>query len=238
VRAASIVLAPSRFTRGQILEKFAVDAGRVRIAPIAIDSSLAAALEAGTRVEPAVPVVLSVGNVLPRKNLITVATAIRRLRARAVDVRYRVVGQVSPQGAATERHLRRTLPDIDITGYVSDEQLARHYHSASVLAFPSLFEGYGLPVIEAMQARLPVICSSSTSLPEIAGDACTVLDPLDVAAWEASIERLVTDRATWHRASRRGLARASEFDWHETARLVADSLVTAGAAAQRVPAAA
>lgn len=233
VNAASVVLAPSQYTRQQILAKFAVDADRVRIAAIAIDGALAELLEAGRRSTPDVPVVLSVGNVLPRKNLITVARAIRRLRERGLEVRYCIVGQVGRQGMATERLLRRILPDVEITGYVTDEQLAHHYLSSSVLAYPSLFEGYGLPVIEAMKARLPLICSSSTSLPEIAGDACDVLDPLDTETWATSIERLITDRAAWRRASRHGVARAMAFDWRETARVVADSLVTAGAAGQR-----
>ena len=229
VRAASIVIAPSQFTRRQILERFTVDPARVRLAPIAIDTEMAALLASGPRVQPEVPLVLSVGNVLPRKNLITVARAISLLRSRGITVRYRIVGQVRREGSLTEQHLRRILPDVEITGYVDDRQLAAHYLSASVLAFPSLFEGYGLPVIEAMQARLPVICSSSTSLPEIAGDACAVLEPLDVASWAAQIERLVTDPAAWQRASRRGVARAAEFDWNETARVVAGSLLTAGA---------
>jgi glycosyltransferase involved in cell wall biosynthesis len=233
VNAASLVLAPSQYTRRQILEKFAVDVDRVRVAPIAIDSALKDLLEAGLRVTPDVPVVLSVGNVLPRKNLITVARAIWRLREQGLAVRYRIVGQVSRQGMDTERLLRRILPDVEITGYVSDEQLAQHYLSASVLAYPSLFEGYGLPVIEAMKARLPVVCSSSTSLPEIAGDACDVLGPLDVQAWAASIERLITDRAAWRRASEGGVATANQFDWRATARVVADSLLVAGAGARR-----
>lgn len=233
VRAASIVLAPSQFTRHQILEKYEVSADDVRVAAIAIDSELATLLRSGRRVTPAVPVVLSVGNVLPRKNLLTVARAVRRVRAKGLAIHYRIVGQVSRPGAAVERELRSILPDVEITGYVTQQQLARHYLSASVLAFPSLFEGYGLPVVEAMQAGLPVICSSSTSLPEIAADACDVLAPCDVDAWAAAIERLVTDRVAWRRSRRRGLARVRAFDWRGTARVVADSLLNAGSSGRR-----
>lgn len=229
VRAASIVIAPSEFTRRQIIETYPVDADRVRIAAIAIDSELGALLDAQRSGEPAVPTVLSVGNVLPRKNLITVARAVREVRARGHDVRYRIAGQVTPQGVAVERQLRRILPDVEITGYVSEQQLAEYYLSSSLLAYPSLYEGYGLPIVEAMRARLPVVCSGRTSLPEIAADACVVLDALDVDAWATWIERLVTDAALRRRFGRRGVARARDFDWHETARVVADSLLTAAA---------
>lgn len=231
VRAASIVLAPSQFTRRQIVEKYQMDADRVRVAAIAIDGELAALLTTGPRVKPVVPVVLSVGNVLPRKNLITVARAVRTLREKGLALHYRIVGQVGRNGAAVERQLRRVLPDVEITGYVTQHELARHYLSASVLAYPSLFEGYGLPVVEAMHAGLPAVCSSSTSLPEIAADASAVLPPLDVAAWAACIERLLTDRASWRQSQRRGRVRAAAFDWRETARVVAGSLLAAGESA-------
>lgn len=227
VRAAATVIAPSEFTRRQIVDTYGLDADRVRIAAIAIDSELGALLDAGRRTKPAVPTVLSVGNVLPRKNLITVAHAVRRLRARGHEIRYRIAGQVTPQGATLERQLRRILPDVEITGYVTEAQLAEYYLSATLLAYPSLYEGYGLPIVEAMRARLPVICSTSTSLPEIAADACAVLDPRDVDAWVSWIERLVIDEALRRCLSRRGVARARQFDWRETARVVADSLLAA-----------
>ena len=228
-RAAATVIAPSEFTRRTIIETYGLDGDRVRVAAIAIDSELGALLDAGRRTKPAVPTVLSVGNVLPRKNLVTVARAVRRLRAKGHEVRYRIAGQVTPQGVAVERQLRRILPDVEITGYVSEQQLAACYLSSSLLAYPSLYEGYGLPIVEAMRARLPVICSASTSLPEIAADACVVLDPLDIDAWATWVERLSTDAALRRRFTRRGMTRAREFDWHETARVVADSLLTAAA---------
>jgi glycosyltransferase involved in cell wall biosynthesis len=227
-RLASFVLAPSQFTRRQILEKLSCSPDRVRVASISIDSELAALLDSGPTVEPVVPTVLSVGNVVPRKNLITVARAVRRLQLKGMPVRYRVAGQVSPRWSSVEQQLRRTLPDIEITGYVTPQRLAQLYLSSSVLAFPSLFEGYGLPLVEAMRASLPVICSSSTSLPEIAADACMVIRPLDVHAWEAAIESVLLDPDTRQRLSDRGRTRALTFDWRETARTVAASLVAAG----------
>lgn len=238
VRAASIVIAPSEFTRRQIIQTYPVEADRVRIAAIAIDSDLGALLDAPRPGKSRVPTVLSVGNVLPRKNLITVARAVSQVRAKGYEVRYRIAGQVTPQGAAVARELRRILPDVEITGYVSEQELAEHYLSSSLLAYPSLYEGYGLPIVEAMRARLPVICSGRTSLPEIAADACVVLDPLDVEAWAAWIERLVTDTPLRRRFSSRGVARAREFDWRETARVVADSLLVAAAAGRPSEAAA
>lgn len=237
-RTAATVLVPSQFTRQGIIDTFSLAPDRVRVAPNAVDPELAALLDGGTRGTPSVTTVLSVGNVLPRKNLVTVASAVRRLQLRGLRINYRVVGKVGRHGVATARELQRVLPNIEITGYVPSRELAQHYLSGSLLAFPSMFEGFGIPMVEAMRASLPVICSASTSLPEIAADACMLVPPLDVDAWTAAIELLSTDDAAWQRLSRLGRTRTLQFDWRDTARVVADSLLTAAAARHSLPEAA
>lgn len=235
-RTAAVVLAPSQFTRQQLIETFSLDPNRVRVAPNAVDPELGALLDAPRPARSAMTTVLSVGNVLPRKNLVTVARAVRNLQLKGLPIKYRVIGHVGRRGLATERQLRRILPDIAIVGYLSREDLARQYRSASMLAFPSMFEGFGIPAVEAMRARLPVVCSDSTSLPEVAGEAGILVPAGDVDAWEAAIGVVSTDAATRRRLSRRGHARALRFQWGDTARVVADALVTAGAARQSLPA--
>ena len=229
VRVASLVLTPSQFTRRQIIEAFSLQPDRVRVAPNAVDDELARLLDATPRVLPAITTVLSVGNVLPRKNLEIVAGAVRRLQLSGTRIRYRVVGSVNRDGRATEHQLRRILPDVEVVGYTSTLALAKEYRSASMLAFPSLFEGFGIPAIEAMRARLPVICSDAAALPETGGDGCVVIRAGDIDAWVAAIQLLSTDTAAARRLRRLGHARARQFDWTSTARVVADTLVTAGA---------
>ena len=228
-RLASVVLTPSQYTRHQIIDTFGLSADRVQVAPNAVDGELAALLDTTPRVQPSVATVLSVGNVLPRKNLTIVADAIRRLQLQGLRIKYRIVGNVGRRGRATAHALRQILPDVEMVGYASSTELAREYRSATLLAFPSLFEGFGIPAIEAMRAHLPVVCSSSTSLPEVAGDACLAVPPDDIAAWEASIKLVSSDAATQHRLSSRGYTRSLEFDWRSTAHVVAEALLAAGA---------
>lgn len=240
VRVASFVLTPSQFTRHQVIEAFSLQPDRVRVAPNAVDDELARLLDTAPRVRPAITTVLSVGNLLPRKNLEIVAGAVRRLQLSGTRVRYRVVGSVSRDGRATEHELRRILPDVEVVGYASTLDLAKEYRSASMLAMPSLFEGFGIPAIEAMRAGLPVICSDAAALPETAGDGCMVVRAGDIDAWVAAIRLLATDTAASRRLGRLGHARAGQFDWTSTARVVADTLVAAGAwhrlkAAARAP---
>ena len=233
-RVATSVLAPSHFTARRLIEEYGLEHRRVMVAPNAIDDDLAVLLDSGRRVKPPIPTVLSVGNVLPRKNLTTVAAAVRQLRRQGVPIRYRIAGQVGPGGAAIARELREIVPDVEITGYVSTERLAQHYLSASVLAFPSLYEGFGVPIVEAMRAHLPVICSDSTSLPEVAGGACALVPARGVDAWKAAIQSLTSDEAARRRLIRRGTARARQFDWESSARVVAGALVSAGASRRPV----
>jgi glycosyltransferase involved in cell wall biosynthesis len=233
-RVATSVLAPSQFTARRLVETYGLDPSHVGVAANAIDGELGALLHSGRRVTPEIPTVLSVGNVLPRKNLTTVAAAVRRLQRQGIPIRYRIAGQVGPGGAPVVRELRRILPDVEITGYISTAQLAEQYLSASVLAFPSLYEGFGIPMIEAMRAGLPVISSDSTSLPEIAGGASMVAPARDDDAWRAAIALLITDDGARRRLIHRGTARARQFDWGSTAHVVAGALLSAGADRRRV----
>src|SRR5205807_10349704 len=104
--------------------------------------------------------------------------------------------------------------DVGVVGRDSDEDLVALYRGAEVFCYPSLYEGFGLPVLEAMAAGTPVVCSNLSSVPEIAGDAAVLVDPLDVAAIRAGIEEAAA-RADELRAA--GPKRAAEFSWARTA---------------------
>ena len=104
-----------------------------------------------------------------------------------------------------------------MTGYLPRAALERWYANAAILAFPSLDEGFGMPVLEAMAAGLPVVTSNRSALPEVAGDAALLVDPLDTAALANALCRLASDHGLRERLAAQGLRRAAEFTWEKAA---------------------
>lgn len=231
IRFSRGLLVPSEFTRRELVVRYGVDPSTVTVVPNAVDPDLARLFQPSQQEKPDDFIVLSVGNVLPRKNLLTVGHAVRRLLDAGMRIRYRIVGQVPAEGRATARELQRVLPTVEITGFVTLAELAAEYSSASVLAHPSLFEGYGIPIIEAMTAGLPVICSNATALPEVAGDAAIIVSPTATTDWERAIVELAGNEDLVRTLRARGYERANSFDWQATARSVAVALTAAGAEA-------
>ena len=111
----------------------------------------------------------------------------------------------------------RVGPQIHATGYLPQDDVRALMAASSLLVLPSLEEGFGLPVVEAMAARLPVVCSRGSALEEVAGDAATLVGPGDAGALAQAIERLLDDPAVAEASRRRGLERSRRFDWHDTA---------------------
>ncbi len=169
------------------------------------------------------PFFLSVGAVQVRKNVPAAIEAVSRLPP-ALGARLVVAGSAG-HGAQEIVNLirRRGLSDrIRLLGYTDDHTLDALYAKAAALLFPSLEEGFGLPVLEAMTRGLPVIASNTSALPEIAGEAAVLLDPQDVEGMAGAARRLLEDdawRAEW---SARGRARARQFTWQRAARATLD----------------
>lgn len=159
---------------------------------------------------------LAVGTLQPRKNLGRLLEAVRTI-ARDTPVILRIVGPDGFQADAIRAQDVGTA-QVEIVGYVTDEALADIYRWADMLVYPSIYEGFGLPVIEAMACGTPVVTSTGGSLPEVAGDAAIIVDPLDVAAIADGIRRIADDHVLAGELRMRGLARAAEFTWEETAR--------------------
>lgn len=197
VRAADRVIAVSEFTKREVVELVGVSEERIRVVPNAV-------------AEPFVPegpaaegeYVLSVGTVEPRKNLERLAEAVRR-----TGLQLRVVG---PSGWGNV--------GVSSTGFVSDDELARLYRGALCVAYPSLYEGFGIPVLEAMACGAPVVTSATGALAELAGGAAVLVDPLDPAAIAAGIEEAMNRR---EELSRAGLERATAFSWAASAQATA-----------------
>ncbi len=171
------------------------------------------------------PYILAVGTVQPRKNYVRLMAACDALADEAELV---IVGQrgwlADPILAEAARR-----PHVRMLGFVEDDDLAALYRQAVALAFPSLYEGFGLPPLEAMACGTPVVASTASSVPEVVGDAALLLDPTEISAWSEALARLLHDEALRARLRRAGLARARTFSWERAARrwlAVAQSLHT------------
>ncbi len=181
------------------------------------------------------PFLLAVGNLQPRKNLLRLIDAYDAVRARHSGVRLVIVG---PDGfKSSQVHeavaLRGLSAHVQWLGYVTDDELAGLYNAAVALVYPSIYEGFGLPAVEAMACGCPVIAANSSSLPEVVGDAGVLVDPLNVPALSAAIEQVLTDPDLARGLRARGLARAATFSWRQSAE--AALAAYAAARASRVP---
>jgi glycosyltransferase involved in cell wall biosynthesis len=172
--------------------------------------------------------ILYVGTIEPRKNLTALLEAyaalmerlsVCDLRPALSDVRLVIVGK---KGWLYEGFFRRLhelgLEDrVLFTGYVPDEDLPAIYSAADLFVFPSLYEGFGLPVLEAMACGTPVIASNASSLPEVAGEAGIMIAPHDVRGLAEAMERLLMDKQLRAELRARGLERAKQFTWERAA---------------------
>ncbi|MDQ3815683.1 MAG: glycosyltransferase family 4 protein [Armatimonadota bacterium] len=157
------------------------------------------------------PYVLSVGVLQPRKNVPRLIEAFEHLRQRHPDWPHRLV-IVGKRGWGLENAEGATgKAELIYTGYVPDEDLPALYAGAEVFAYPSLYEGFGLPILEAMACGCPVLTSNLSSMPEVAGDAAQLVDPFSVAAIRDGLEQLLSDQELRERLRQRGRERATQF---------------------------
>jgi glycosyltransferase involved in cell wall biosynthesis len=228
VRHAERVIAVSQRTASDAVRLLGVDPARVRVvheaaapsfSPRAADTLAPLAQRLGFDADPGRPYILFVGTLEPRKNVPLLLDAFARLRRR-LDAQLLVVGGRGwldePIFAA---HARSGVGDAArFLGSLGEDDLAVLYSHAGVLALPSLYEGFGLPVLEAMACGAPVVCSNAGPLPEVAGDAAVFLNPDDPDAWAATMLDVLTNASLRAELRRRGFARTKEFSWERTAR--------------------
>ncbi|MBI4259466.1 MAG: glycosyltransferase family 4 protein [Actinobacteria bacterium] len=222
VRRADAVITPSRNTAEDLVTRTRIDPARVHVVP------LAASLEQGavdpervlTRLRIPRPYVLSVGTLEPRKNLVALVRAYRRAAASGIPHALVLAGPLGWGYRPLLREIALAGPgEVVLTGPLETSELDAMYRGASAFAYPSLYEGFGLPVLEAMARGVPTVTSSASSLPEVAGDAAIAVDPHRVAEIAAAIQRVLGDEALAGRLAAAGRARAERYSWDETARL-------------------
>ena len=160
--------------------------------------------------------VLYVGNIKPHKNLVRLIEAFADLRrGEFEEVKLLIIGDEISKLPALRRavHRHKLHKHVRFLGYLSDQTLAILYRLASAFAFPSLYEGFGLPPLEAMASGTPVVTSNVSSLPEVAGGAAVLVDPYDVDSIADGLRRVLSDPALAAEMRRKGLERAREFSW-------------------------
>lgn len=225
LRFVDRIITDSESSRRDIVRFLRFPAERVHAIPIGVAPQFAPASEAerqSVRKRYGLPnrYILTVGSLIPRKNLETLFSAYHLLRERGATFRLVVVGPTAWKSAGIFQRLRALgiEEDVLLTGFVADEDLPAFYSCASVFVFPSLYEGFGLPPLEAMACGTPVVASNTSSLPEVVGDAGLLVDPLDVHALAAAIDSLMADQELTTGLIERGFARAGSFTWERTAR--------------------
>ena len=229
-RAAAHILAPSEHTRRDIIETYGIKPERVSVAPLAAPARFAPVDDERElrRVRERYKIsgedILSVGSIQPRKNLtrlIHAYSALRRARPQAKLPQLALVGKRAWLYDKTLRAIEEHgIGDLTVlTGYVAEADLPALYTGALSFIYPSYFEGFGLPPLEAMQCGAPVIAGNRTSLPEVVGDAGLLVDPFDVEALKQAMARMIDDSDLRATLRAKGLERARQFTWHETARL-------------------
>ena len=221
--AADSVVTDSSFSRNEITAAYGIPADRIAVVPLAASDAFVAGAFDDTRAPAGVtaPYALHVGDLHVRRNIRTVLEAMLDLRRQhawqgslprlvcaGID---RGIGAELTAAAAADPQA------LVLTGPVPEDTLLNLYRGAFVLAYPSLYEGFGLPVLEAMQCGLPVAIANAGSLPEVAGGAGVVLNPIDVRAWREALMSLWRDADMRARLRAAGFARAGQFSWTRTA---------------------
>jgi len=229
ISRADLVLADSAHARSDIISRLGVSPDKVQVLYSGVHPRFQPELEQVERERLQTrygvgdrPYVLSVGTLQPRKNYVRLIQAFAQLAnlqaCRLADLQLVIAGGrgwlYQDIFAEAERHGDR----VRIPGFVDEADLPALYRNAALFAFPSLYEGFGLPVLEAMACGVPVVCSNRSSLPEVAGDAALLVDPLDTDGLAEAMARALEDVGLRRQMVTRGLAQASRFTWEQAAR--------------------
>jgi glycosyltransferase involved in cell wall biosynthesis len=237
VRRSAALIAISHATADALVTRFPAAAGKIEVAPLGVSPALEPATELPARA-PAEGFVLAVGTLEPRKNLPRLVDAFASLPEELQKEHpLVVVGRLGWGAGETLRALERLGDRCRLLGFVPDDVLAALYRRCAVFCYPSLGEGFGLPVLEAMQAGAPVLTADRSSLPEVGGDAVAYCDPTSVASIAAALEALLRDQARRAELAELGRERAREFSWARTAEITLGVLerIAAEAGVRRAP---
>ncbi len=232
VEAAARVLTPSEFSRRAILRHYKLDERKVVVVPNAVSSSFrpveresaAAMIEEKFGIRS--PFVLTVGDLQPRKNHLGLLHAFEEMLRQHPHLPHRLVfvGKETWYSKVLHRAVGRSsvAGRVDFTGFVEDPDLLNFYGACDLFVFPSFYEGFGLPILEAMACSRAVACSSSTAMPEVANAAGILFDPYSVPEMARALGDVLLDDEMRVRLERLGTQRAATFNWERAAQRTLD----------------
>ncbi len=226
VHRADAIIAVSECTRRDAIQFYGIPADKITVIYEGVDPALHPENDddriAAVRAQYAhnEPFLLFVSTIEPRKNIPALVDALRLLRGRGYPHRLLVAGRKGWLYQGIFDHVAQTGMEnaVAFLDYVPDADLRALFATCDAFVFPSLYEGFGLAVLEAMACGAPVVCSNVSSLPEVAGDAALLVNPRDTGALAVAIERVITNGALCGELRAKGLAQAAKFSWERAAR--------------------
>jgi glycosyltransferase involved in cell wall biosynthesis len=225
-RKSAHVMTVSEYSKKQIVEKYEIAEDKISVTYPGASANFKKIADAGWIAQKTLrfnfdkPYILAVGNLQARKNIVHLIEVYADLIKKGqIDLDLVLVGQLHWKGNKIEQAIERLKLGgrVKITGYVADDELIAIYNNAHIFAFPSLFEGFGIPPIEAMKCEIPVICSNAACLPEVVGDAAIFIDPRSTMDLSQAILKLSGNNACRQDLIKKGIRRAAQFTWAATA---------------------
>lgn len=234
MKKARRIIAISHWTKGEIMKYAGVAEEKIFVVPCAVDHSLYFPDKEGGKkfreamdIPDSLPIFLYVGSEQPRKNLKTLTSALRLLAEKGMDFLFLKVGRPQwPKGREIflrQIHEARLEERTKILDYVPENAagggfcLREVYNAADIFLFPSLYEGFGIPILEAMACGVPTVVSNTTSLPEVAGDGAILLPPEEMDAWSDALRSLLDSEGKRKEAREKGIVNAKKFQWSQSA---------------------
>jgi len=224
IRKADIIIADSYSTKKDIIQYFGINDEKIKVVYLGVENRFRPISNVEEyRLKNNLPskMILNVGTLEPRKNVVTLVKAFKQLKERGLND-YKLV--IAGSKGWLYKQIFKEIQSSDLEkevlflGNIADKDLPRLYNCADVFAYPSLYEGFGLPPLEAMACGVPVITSNTSSLPEVIGDAGIMIDPNDVNSLCEGICKVLEDRELRHRMRDMGLERSKLFSWDKAAR--------------------
>jgi len=243
-RRAAVIIADSEATRQDLVTHYRADPAKIRVVYPGYDETLRP-VRTGPAASTGDPIrlaavkkrysiqgdyLLYLGTLQPRKNLLRLIDAFTQLpnpQSPIPNPPLQLVLAGAPGWLSAPILERARQAGVVLPGFIADEDKAALLSGAAAFLFPSLYEGFGFPVLEAMACGAPVICSNTSSLPEVAGDAALLVDPLDTAGLTAAIQNLLSDHSLQKDLTRRGFANLRRFSWQQCARQVLTAIESA-----------